>query len=58
MKHGLVSLHWSVDSTLVRADASHKSFVPLEVYQRPADCRRTLRGPPRRPRPMTRATPP
>jgi transposase len=42
---GLVSPHWSMDGTLVRADASHKSFVPLEVYQRPAEYRRTLRGP-------------
>jgi transposase len=46
MQRGLVSLHWSVDGTLVRADASHKSFVPLEVYQRPADYRRTLTGAP------------
>lgn len=44
MKHELVSGHWSVDGTLVRADASHKSFVPLEVSQSPADYRRTLRG--------------
>jgi transposase len=44
MDRGWVSLHWSVDGTLVRADASHKSFVPLEVYQRPADYRRALQG--------------
>lgn len=41
---GLVSPHWSVDGTLVRADASHKSFVPLEVTQQPAEYRRTLAG--------------
>ncbi len=43
---GLVSPHWSVDGTLVRADASHKSFVPLEVTQPPAEYRRTLAGTP------------
>ena len=29
MKEGLVSIYWSVDGTLVRADANHKGFVPL-----------------------------
>lgn len=44
MKDGLVSTHWSVDGTLVRADASHKSFVPIEVYQKPEEYRKTIGG--------------
>lgn len=44
MKEGLVSTHWSVDGTLVRADASHKSFVPIEVYQKPEEYRKTISG--------------
>lgn len=44
MKEGLVSTHWSVDGTLVRADASHKSFVPIEVLQKPEDYRKTISG--------------
>ncbi len=44
IERGLVSPHWSVDGTLVRADASHKSFVPLEVFERPTDFRRRLAG--------------
>lgn len=39
LKRGLVSTHWSVDGTLVRADASHKSFAPIEVYQSPQEYR-------------------
>jgi len=44
MKEGLVSTHWSVDGTLVRADASQKSFVPIEVYQKPEEYRKTIGG--------------
>ena len=33
MKAGLVSLHASADGTLVRANASYKSFAPIEVAQ-------------------------
>lgn len=44
MKKGWVSLHWSVDGTLVKANASHKSFVPIEVLQRPEEYRKTLKG--------------
>lgn len=44
MKQGWVSTHWSVDGTLVRADASQKSFVPLEVYQSPKEYRKTISG--------------
>lgn len=41
---GLVSTHWSVDGTLVRADASHKSFAPIEVYQSANEYKKTIRG--------------
>lgn len=41
---GLVSTHWSVDGTLVRADASHKSFAPIEVYQSASEYKKTIRG--------------
>lgn len=44
MSQDLVSEHWSVDGTLVRADASHKSFVPIEVYQSPEDYKNAIRG--------------
>ncbi len=44
MKKGLVSSHWSVDGTAVRADASCKSFVPIEVYQSPKEYKKTIRG--------------
>lgn len=41
---GWVSPHWSADGTVVRADASLKSFIPIEVRQRPEDFRQTIRG--------------
>lgn len=44
MKKGLVSTHWSVDGTMVRADASQKSFIPIEVYQSPKEYKKTIRG--------------
>ena len=44
MKKGWVSPHWSVDGTLMRANASHKSFVPIEVLQKPEEYRKTLKG--------------
>lgn len=44
MKKGWVSLHWSVDGTLVKANASHKSFQPMEVLQRPEDYRKTMKS--------------
>src|SRR3989338_2671429 len=49
MAKGLVSTHGSVDGTLVRADASHKSFAPIEVYQSPQQYRQALRGKPKAP---------
>ena len=47
MTQGLVSTHWSVDGTLVRADASYKSFVPIEVYQSPKEYKKAIRGNPK-----------
>jgi len=44
MKKGWVSLHWSVDGTLVKANASHKSFQPIEVLQKPEDYRKTMKS--------------
>lgn len=44
MSKGLVSTHWSVDGTLVRADASFKSFVPIEVYQSTEQYKKSIRG--------------
>ena len=43
MAAGLVSRHVSVDGTLVRANASFKSFVPIEVALDPAEYKRRLR---------------
>jgi len=44
VKHGWVSDHWSMDGTLVRANASHKSFVPIELHQSPEEFRETISG--------------
>jgi transposase len=41
---GWVSMHWSVDATLVRANASLKSLAPIEVYQSPELYRETISG--------------
>lgn len=43
MAEGLVSRHASADGTLVRADASFKSFVPIEVAMDPEEYKRRLR---------------
>jgi hypothetical protein len=43
MAQGLVSRHVSADGTLVRADASYKSFVPIEVAMDPEEYKRRLR---------------
>ena len=43
-KKGWVSTHWSVDGTLVRANASLKSLAPIEVYQSPEQYRETITG--------------
>jgi transposase len=44
MAEGLVSQHVSADGTLVRANASYKSFVPIEVAMDPAEYKRWLRA--------------
>jgi transposase len=44
MAEGLVSRHVSVDGTLVRANASFKSFVPIEVAVAPEEYKRRLRA--------------
>src|SRR5262245_3552743 len=44
MMEGLVSRHVSADGTLVRANASFKSFVPIEVAVAPEEYKRRLRA--------------
>jgi len=44
MAEGMVSRHTSADGTLVRANASYKSFVPIEVAMDPAEYKRRLRA--------------
>jgi transposase len=44
MAAGLVSRHVSADGTLVRANASFKSFEPIEVALDPAEYKRRLRA--------------
>lgn len=43
-REGWVSNHWSVDGTLVRADASHKSLAALEPKQSPGEYREVISG--------------
>jgi len=43
IQEGLVSRHVSADGTLVRANASYKSFVPIEVAMDPEEYKRRLR---------------
>ena len=43
MAEGLVSRHVSADGTLVRANASFKSFVPIEVAMDPEEYKKRLR---------------
>jgi len=44
MKQGLVSLHASADGTLVRANASFKSFAPIEVSQNADEFKASIRA--------------
>ena len=44
IEEGLISRHVSADGTLVRANASFKSFVPIEVAMEPAEYKRRLRS--------------
>lgn len=40
----LASPHTTLDGTLVQANASHKSFVPMEVFLKPAEYKRRIRS--------------
>jgi transposase len=40
----LVSHHTTLDGTLVQANASHKSFAPMEVFLKPAEYKRRIRS--------------
>jgi len=44
LDEGLVSPHVSVDGTLVRANASYKSFVPIELAMDPDEYKKKLRS--------------
>lgn len=43
IKQKLVSHHTTLDGTLVQANASHKSFVPMEVFLKPEEYKRRIR---------------
>jgi transposase len=43
-RNGWISDHWSMDGTLVRANASQKSFVPFEVRESPEQYREMISG--------------
>jgi hypothetical protein len=44
IKQKLVSHHTTLDGTLVQANASHKSFVPIEVFLKPEDYTKRIRS--------------
>jgi transposase len=44
IKQKLVSSHTTLDGTLVQANASHKSFVPIEVFLKPEDYKKRSRS--------------
>lgn len=44
IKEQLVSPHTTLDGTLVQANASHKSFVPMEVFLKPEEYKRRIRS--------------
>jgi transposase len=44
IKQKLVSPHTTLDGTLVQANASHKSFVPIEVFLKPAEYKKRIRS--------------
>lgn len=43
LKHKLVSNHTTLDGTLVKANASQKSFVPIEVFMKPSEYKKRIR---------------
>ena len=44
VEQGLVSDHATLDGTLVKANASHKSFVPIEVFMKPSEYKKGIRS--------------
>ena len=44
IKQKLVSHHTTLDGPLVQANASHKSFVPMEVFLKPEEYKRRIRS--------------
>jgi transposase len=44
IKQKLVSPHATLDGTLVQANASHKSFGPIEVFLKPEDYKKRIRS--------------
>ena len=44
MKQQLVSPHTTLDGSLVQANASHKSFVPMEVFLKPEEYTQRIRS--------------
>jgi transposase len=44
IKQKLVSHHTTLDGTLVQANASHKSFVPMEVFLKPEEYKQRIRS--------------
>ena len=44
IKQKLVSQHTTLDGTLVQANASHKSFVPMEVFLKPEEYKHRIRS--------------
>ena len=44
IRQRLVSHHTTLDGTLVQAKASHKSFMPMEVFLKPEEYKRRLRS--------------
>lgn len=44
VEKGLVSSHATLDGTLVKANASHKSFVPIEVFMKPSEYKKRIRS--------------
>jgi transposase len=44
IKQKLISHHTTLDGTLVQANASHKSFVPMEVFLQPAEYKQRIRS--------------
>jgi hypothetical protein len=43
IQKGLISDHATLDGTLVKANASHKSFVPIEVFMKPKEYKKRIR---------------